>query len=163
MANLCDAGWETFGVVDPPVFEELVAMVPSLVKLHTKFWEAPIIKQWPLSMIEGGHVGNPIFDMMSGMLHTVATPFLEEMPRALGPSQGWADKKQCTHAGWPIEYQSLCDTVIKLSADESTSAKQVATIAVKIWDTERPHTLCHGKQAFPVDTTRTTLKLSVYP
>ena len=35
MAHLGDEGWETYGVVDPPSYEELESMMPSLIKLHS--------------------------------------------------------------------------------------------------------------------------------
>ena len=45
--------------------ESLMRMMPSLVTLHSKFWEDPIIKTFPLALIPGGHVGNPVFDMLA--------------------------------------------------------------------------------------------------
>eukprot|EP01051_Picozoa_sp_SAG22_P029174 SAG22_NODE_10678_length_521_cov_0.857820_2_plen_47_part_01 len=45
------------------------------MSLAATFWEAPVIKQYPLSLIEGGHIGNPIFQMMGGSLHTLWDAF----------------------------------------------------------------------------------------
>jgi hypothetical protein len=103
-----------------------------------------VLKQYPLSLLEGGHVGNPIFQMMGSNLHTCWDAFKTVMPPTLGPSQGWADLPQSTHAGWPTQFQGWLDLVDSLAVEESQPNLQLINTAIKIWDEERPHTLTHG-------------------
>ena len=50
--DLVAAGWETYGVVNPPSMDNLMSMLPSLTTLHSQFWEAPILKTFPVTLIE---------------------------------------------------------------------------------------------------------------
>eukprot|EP01047_Picozoa_sp_COSAG01_P056210 COSAG01_NODE_6348_length_3721_cov_1.293208_2_plen_132_part_00 len=80
MENLELQGWETYGVVEPPSTDELRQIMPDLAKLHATYWEAPILKQCPITLVKGGHVGNPMFSMLAAMLHTMIDPFKATIP-----------------------------------------------------------------------------------
>jgi len=132
MDDLVAAGWEPFGVVDPPEMDQLITMVPSLVTLHSTFWEDPIIKQMPISLIPGGHVGNPMFDMIAPMLHTMLPGFIE----TISAKFGWDE-------GWPEELKAFTTFAKWLAEDDSKRMIQLTEKYVAIQDEERPHTLCH--------------------
>ena len=133
MDDLVAAGWEAFGVVDAPDMDQLISMVPSLVTLHSTFWEDPMIKIFPLSLIPGGHVGNPIFDMLAPMLHTMLPGFIETIPEKFGWDEGWQE-----------EFKAFITVAKWLAEDDSKRMVQLNKAWFTIQDKERPHTLCHG-------------------
>jgi hypothetical protein len=53
MENLVDAGWSVYAVAPgdkSPSYDQLLAMLPSMVKLHSTFWESPALMNAPLSV-----------------------------------------------------------------------------------------------------------------
>ena len=130
MEDLVAAGWEPFGVVDPPEMNQLITMMPSLVTLHAKFWEDPIIKIFPLSLIPGGHVGNPVYDMLAPVAHTMLPGFIETIPEKFG----W-------DAGWPEEQKAFITIAKWFAEDDSKRMVQLCKAWTAVQDEERPHTL----------------------
>ena len=132
MDDLVAAGWEPFGVVDPPEMDQLISMVPSLVTLHSTFWEDPMIEIFPVSLVPGS-VANPMFIQLAPMLHTMLPGFLESIPSTFG----WDE-------GWPEEFTAFNTFAKWLAEDDSKRMILLVKNAYKIIDEERPHTLTHG-------------------
>jgi hypothetical protein len=133
------ADWIPFDpLFEPPTFEQTVAIMGEVAKMHKVYYKSPEAALAPFSW-SGSNFQLPDFAPFAATGHAYKTTFLKDMPEMMvldkATGETFADRYNENKYPWPASYTPMCDLHIQGVADDSKLQVELFNKCVAIMNT----------------------------